>query len=146
MKHAVGQLGVLSTPAAMQARLEQLKNAARSLAGDVASYAPAPANATKWSQWAARFATFLEGLEAYDPDWADRLWGATANQIELYAKQLEQWRTALTKWPGAVVNTPSAGVDDSPLETLGKALRGAAFVVGGGLAAVAAIMLIRSRR
>jgi hypothetical protein len=142
----VGQLGVISSPAAMQARLEQLRSTARALGGDVASYAPSEANAAKWSQWAVQYATWLAAFEAYAPDWADRLWGATANQIENYAAQLERWRTALAKWPGANVTTPTAGVDKSPLEHLGEAMRGAAVLIGGALLGVGALVLLKGRK
>lgn len=109
---SVGQLEewTVSTPAQQQARLDQVRAGAAMLTGDVTRYMPAAEQAVAWSQWAKSYSDWLAAFDAFRPDWADRLWGNTATQIESYAAQLEQWRRSFAQWPGAQVTGPSPGV------------------------------------
>lgn len=143
----VGQLEewTITTPAQMQARLDQLRVLARALARDVTSYAPSPEQAAAWSSWAVQFSDWLAGFEAFQPDWTDRLFGNTATQIESYARSIDDWRKSLAQWPGARVTAPGPGVADDQREKP-KGLSSLAAVgigVAGALALVGVALLAR---
>lgn len=145
----VGQLEewTITTPAQMQARLDQVRSLARAFAADVSSYAPSPANAAAWSNWARQYGDWLAAFDAFQPDWADRLFGNTATQIESYARQLDDWRKALAQWPGARVTAPAPGVaeDQQPKKDGVSGLAAAGIGAALALGLVGVIAIARSR-
>ena len=139
----VGDLGLVSTPAAQAARLAQVKAAAASLATLASQYVPPAERGAQWAAFARAYTDWLRTLEAFAPDWSDRLWGATANQIELYALQLEQWRAELAKWPGSVSLAAAQTEErarmpaERAMSPLGLVLTGLA--IGGSIASIVAL-------
>lgn len=81
----------VATPARMQARLDDVKQRAASLTRDIVAYKPNEEQAARWSRFAASYGDWTKRLNDYRPDWLERVWGSTGDQIEGYAEALNQW-------------------------------------------------------
>jgi hypothetical protein len=138
---SVGDLGLISAPAAQLARLESLRMQASNLERDVRAYAPPVELAAQWATWLANFTQWITQLRSYQPSWTDRLWGSTADQIETYARELGQMRADLARWPGARVTapTPEAPATSTAGQSAAKTI---AISVAAGVLTVGAIALL----
>lgn len=98
----VGDLPLLSTPAAMQARAEQLLGEVARTDEMIGRYAPPPAAAAAFLAWRTQWAAFAAQFRAYvaQINWFDRLWGSTAEQIETYAAQIGVWQSQFRDFGG----------------------------------------------
>ncbi len=138
---SAGDLGLVSMPAAQLARLDSLRTQASNFERDVRAYAPPPELAAQWSVWRSNFGQWVAQLRAFEPSWTDRLWGATADQIETYARELGQMRADLARWPGARVTAPMP--EASPSSSTGQsAAKTIAISVAAGVLTVGAIALL----
>ena len=108
-----GELPTIALPAAMQARAQQLLGDAARLDESIQRFAPPPAEAERFFAWAAAWRTFHAQLRQYigSINWFDKLWAATAEQIETYAGQLGVWQQQFRELggflPGVVPPLPS---------------------------------------
>lgn len=149
-RHRVGQLGPFNTPAAVQARLEQLRAVARSLWTDIDAWRHARGALHTGAEalFVQSFSRWLTGFDAYQPDWSDRLWGSTADQVESYARQLQEWRRQFSQLPGAKLTGPSAGTAITLGDALDKAFKGLGWAAAGVAAAVGlgVVLVLRGRQ
>jgi len=97
-----GELPFIAMPGAQQARANEVLGEAARLEAALRTFAPpatsAPqfaAWAASWKSWHAQLANYINGI-----NWFDKLWAATAEQIETYAGQLGAWQQQFRSFGG----------------------------------------------
>jgi hypothetical protein len=143
-----GQLGAINMPAAVAARMTEIGTAIEALGAAIATHAPPPAQLTAWEAWRVQWDRFLADWRKFakDTDYIDRMWGATATQIESYAASYAQWSQAFARqWRGQVIAPvfASAAPQESAWAKYSKLI---AMGVGVSLGTALILSFIRGRR